>query len=100
MRLKYRGTGHAQARTQTRTRRRPGKFAARFLAALDGFVQYATSQCPRGGPAYVDTADPERHGREVALCSRDMPPHPFTPSNKNRRQLFRPALSTLFDLIM
>lgn len=39
-------------------------------------------------------------GREVALCSRDMPPHPFTPSNKNRRQLFRPALSTLFDLIM
>ena len=71
VRLQYRGTGHAQART--RTRRRPGKFAARFPAALDDFVQYATSQCPRGGPAYVDTADPERHSawpRGCALLSR------------------------------
>ena len=40
-----------------------------FPTALDDFVQYATSQGPRGGPAYVDTADPERRLRfALAIC--------------------------------
>jgi hypothetical protein len=68
-----------------------------FPTALDDFVQYATSQ---GSARRTCICGYRRPRKKVALCSRDMPPHPFTPSNKNRRQLFRPALSTLFDLIM